>query len=184
MVALALVVLATGCSDGDSVAPQACEQELTTPTFRACLPADAEVTVAGGTAAAARLGEFTIELSEAEAGHPDPDQAAFGALADLQGGVGRAIRASSPSAAALGPEGPVDVAGTDGAFRSYRAAWDTGEVDHVLSWGRGLTVGDTAGAVLVVRQFDPDSEVSADQAERAEQAALPIVVTFLPRDDG
>lgn len=184
MTALALAALAMGCSDADSVAPQPCDQELATPTFRVCLPEEADITVAGGTSAAARLGEVTIELTEAPAGHSDPDQAAFGALAALQEGVGRAARASSPNAAALGPEEPIDVADADGAFRSYRASWDTGEVDHLLSWGRGLTVGDTAGAVLVVHEFEQGVEVSPEQADTAERAALPIVVTFLPRDEG
>lgn len=183
--ALVGVALLTGCSAAASVEPQACEQELTTAAFRVCLPSDAEVVVSEDRTASATVGSYEVHLRQSDPQPGDVDQAAFAVLADLQRQVGRTIPdASSPDPLALGAEGPIDVAGADGAFQSLDAAYDTGDVDDVVTWGRGLVAEGAAAAVVVVRRFDVDTEVSADQADRARDEAMPIVVTLALRGTG
>jgi hypothetical protein len=95
----------------------------------------------------------------------------------------RTSEASSPRPAslALGPTGPIEVDGVDGAFQTLDAGYDRGEVDDAWVWGRAVTVGDTTAAVVVLRIFDVDDEVSADQLAEGRQAALPLLVTLAPR---
>ena len=177
--AMALLV---GCG-GDEVSPQPCDQELTTASFRVCLPADADLVTASDDTASATVGTNEVVLLERPAQPGEPDQAAYAVLADLQRQVGRSVPgAAAPDPTALGAQGPIEVAGTDGAFESLDAVYDTGEVDDVATWGRGIVVDGMAGAVLVVRRFDTDTEVSAEVADAARAEARPIVVTIGPRE--
>ena len=179
---VAAVGLLVGCG-GDAVSPQPCDQELTTASFRVCLPADADLVTASDDTASATVGAYEVVLLERPAQPGEPDQAAYAVLADLQRQVGRSVPgAASPDPTALGTQGPVDVDGTDGAFESLDAVYDTGDVDDVATWGRGIVVDGTAGAVVVVRRFDTDTGVSAEQAEAARADARPIVVTITPRE--
>lgn len=179
--AVAAALLA-GCGGEAEVTPQACEQELATASFRVCLPGDADLVTAGEDVASATVGTYEVVLSEDTAQPGDPDQAAYAVLADLQRQVGRSVPGlASPDPSALGPQGPIDVDGADGAFQSLDAVYDSGEVDDVATWGRGIVVDGTAGAVVVVRRFDVDAEVTADQAAAARAEALPIAVTIAPR---
>lgn len=181
--AVVVALMAAACSSaGADVTPQACEQQLTTATFRVCLPDDADMVVPGDATAAATVGDQQVHLVEQPAQPGDPDQAAFAALADLQEQVGRSLSLThSANPVTMGEEGPLDVAGADGAFQSLSAVYDGGEVDDTVAWGRALTVGERVGAVLVVHPHDGDEEITDQQLEQARAAAMPIVVTLAPR---
>lgn len=180
---LAAVLLLAGCTSAPEVVPQPCEVELTTTSFRICLPADSQILQADDNRAIAQVGDYEVNLLEHPSQEGDPDQAAFAILSRLQTSVGSVVSTASARPATFGPMGPIQVDGVDGAFEALDSAWVRGEVADLIGWGRGVTLGDRSAAALVLRLYDVDNEVSADQLAEGRQAALPLLVTLAPRQD-
>lgn len=166
-----------GCGGGPETTPVVCDQELADAPFTVCLPAEAEPNEDLFGMQNARVGEYEVYLQVGDAQAGDPEQAAFAALSDMEDVIVRLTDAST--AITVGDEGPINASGVDAAFQSLEIAFEQGDVDDVIGWGRAIVVGDRTGAVMVVRDYDQTESVTAEQVDEGRKLALSYLVTLM-----